>query len=73
MAQFKPHSLLTGISTKREFIPAAIPVVSHGTCSPLPWGSSVEERGTHNPEVGGATPPPASLIILNPNLIPGYN
>ena len=33
-------------------------------------GSSVEERGTHNPEAVGATPSPATI---SPNIILGYN
>ena len=69
MDQFKPDSLLTETANKRIFSPAVFP----GTCRPITRGSSVEERGTHNPEVVGATPSPATPIILNPNIIPGYN
>ena len=69
MDQFKPDSFLTGTANKQAFIPAVFP----GTCRPITRGSSVVERGTHNPEVGGAKPSPASPIILNPNIIPGYN
>ena len=69
MDQFKPDSLLTETASKRKFILAVFP----GTCRPLTRGSSVEERGTHNPEVVGATPSSATIIILNPNIILGYN
>ena len=72
MAQFKPHSLLTGTSIKQVFTPAVIPVVTPGISNLLSRGSSVEERGAHNPEVEGATPSPATTFI-NPNIIPGYN
>jgi hypothetical protein len=62
MPQFKPNNLLT---TKDDckFIPN-----TYG--SDLSRGSSVEERGTHNPEVVGATPSPASIPS---NVILGYN
>ena len=50
----------------RKFIPAVFP----GIDRPIARGSSVEERGTHNPEVGGATPSPATI---SPNIILGYN
>ena len=64
MSLFKQNNLLTG--NKREFIPANIP----GTNIPITRGSSVVERWTHNPEVGGAKPSPASP---NPNIVLGYN
>lgn len=54
---------------KRKFIPANTP----GTNKPLTRGSSVEERGTHNPEVVGATPSPATITIIPHNIILGYN
>ena len=66
MVQFKPDSLLTVTKNSRKFIPAVFP----GIDRPIAQGSSVEERGTHNPEVGGATPLPATL---SPNIILGYN
>lgn len=66
MAQFKPDSLLTGTRNSQKFIPAVFP----GTNEPITRGSSVVERGTHNPEVEGATPSPATI---SPNIILGYN
>ena len=69
MDQFKPDSLLMETANKRVFTPAVFP----GTCRPITRGSSVVERGTHNPEVGGAKPSPASLTIIPPNIILGYN
>ena len=66
MAQFKLDSLLMATKNSRKFIPAVFP----GIDKPIPRGSSVEERGTHNPEVGGATPSPATI---SPNIILGYN
>ena len=66
MSQFKHNTLLTG-KDKRKFIPDSYSVSGD---SDLSRGSSVEERGTHNPEVVGATPSPASL---SPNIVLGYN
>ena len=66
MAQFKPHSLLTATKSSRKFIPTVFP----GTNELITRGSSVEERGTHNPEVEGATPSPATI---SSNIILGYN
>ena len=66
MAQFKPDSLMTETKNSRKFIPTVFP----GTNIPITRGSSVEERGTHNPEVEGATPSPATI---SPNIILGYN
>ena len=66
MDQFKPDSFLKGTENMRKFIPTNIP----GTNIPITRGSSVVERWTHNPEVGGAKPSPASP---NPNIILGYN
>ena len=65
MAQFIPDRLLSK-KDMWEFIPEVFP----GTNIPITRGSSVEERGTHNPEVGGATPSPATI---SPNIILGYN
>ena len=70
MAQFKPDSLLTGTRNSRKFIPAVFP----GTNEPITRGSSVVERGTHNPEVEGATPSPATIPVELPsNIVLGYN
>jgi hypothetical protein len=69
MSQFKNNTLLTG-KNKREFIPDTYSVSGK---SDLLRGSSVVERGTHNPEVGGAQPSPASPIIIPHNIILGYN
>ena len=66
MVQFKPDSLLTVTKNSRKFIPTVFP----GTDRPITRGSSVVERGTHNPEVGGAHPSPATI---SPNIILGYN
>ncbi len=68
MAQFIPDSLLSK-KNQWEFIPEVFP----GTNIPITRGSSVVERWTHNPEVGGAQPSPASLFIIPPNIILGYN
>lgn len=65
MAQFKPDTMFMNGSDKK-FIPE-----NYSGSQDLSRGSSVEERGTHNPEVRGATPFPASLI--NPNIVLGYN
>ena len=54
------------IRNSRKFIPTVFP----GVNKPISRGSSVEERWTHNPEVGGATPLPATI---SPNIILGYN
>jgi hypothetical protein len=62
--RFKVNTFLTG--SKRKFIPEILP----GTNTPITRGSSVVERWTHNPDVGGANPSPASL---NPNIVLGYN
>ena len=69
MDQFKPDSLLTGTANKRKFIPEVIP----GTNIPITRGSSVVERWTHNPEVGGANPPPATNPEIPYNIVLGYN
>ena len=36
-------------------------------------GSSEVERWTHNPEAGGAIPPPATNTTENENIVLGYN
>ncbi len=38
-----------------------------------PRGSSVVERWTHNPEVDGATPSPATNPEIPYNIVLGYN
>ena len=68
MAQFIPDSLLSK-KNQWEFIPEVFP----GTNIPITRGSSVVERWTHNPEVGGAQPSPASQFFIPPNIILGYN
>ena len=66
MSQFKQNTSLTG-KDNRKFIPDTYSVSGD---SDLSRGSSVVERWTHNPEVGGAKPSPASP---NPNIVLGYN
>jgi len=66
MAHFIPNNLLTG-KDKRKF---TSDVCLDITKQDQSRGSSVEERGTHNPEVVGATPSPATI---SPNIILGYN
>ena len=65
MVQFIPDRLLSK-KEMWEFIPEVFP----GTNIPITRGSSVVERWTHNPEVGGAQPSPATI---SPNIILGYN
>ena len=66
MAQFKPDPILT--CSSRQFV-----IDKRLDEQDISRGSSVVERGTHNPEVGGAKPSPASLIIIPHNIILGYN
>ena len=66
MAHFIPNNLITS-KDKRKLTAY---VYSDITGQDQSRGSSVEERGTHNPEVVGATPSPASL---SPNIVLGYN
>lgn len=66
MPQFIPDDIMNS-KNRRKFVAAVYP---SPTIPDQSRGSSVEERGTHNPEVGGATPPPATL---SPNIILGYN
>ena len=69
MAQFIPDDIMNS-KNRRKFVAAVYP-------SPIiadqPRGSSAVERGTHNPEVGGAHPSPATLTSIPPNIILGYN
>ena len=66
MAQFIPDDIMNG-KNRPKFVAVTYP---SSTKQNISQGSSVEERGTHNPEVGGATPSPATL---SPNIILGYN
>ena len=68
MFKFIPDSLLSK-KDKWDFTPEILP----GTNIPITRGSSVVERWTHNPEVGGAQPSPASQFSIPPNIILGYN
>ena len=66
MAQFIPNDIMNS-KAKPTFV---IETYQDTTRQDQSRGSSVEERGTHNPEVGGATPSPATI---SPNIILGYN
>ena len=66
MAQFIPNDIMNS-RDKFKFVPD---VYQDTTRQDQSRGSSVEERGTHNPEVEGATPSPATT---SPNIILGYN
>ena len=66
MAQFIPNDIMNG-KNRPKFVAAIYPSDIKQKQS---RGSSVEERGTHNPEVGGATPSPATI---SPYIILGYN
>ena len=66
MAQFIPDDIMNS-KNRRKFVAAVYP---SATIPDKSRGSSVVERGTHNPEVGGAHPSPATL---SPNIILGYN
>ena len=66
MAQFIPNDIMNS-KGRLKFVAAAY---QDTTRQDQPRGSSVVERGTHNPEVEGATPSPATL---SPNIILGYN
>ena len=66
MAQFIPNDIMNG-KNRPKFVAVAYQDITKQDQS---RGSSVEERGTHNPEVGGATPSPATT---SPNIILGYN
>jgi len=66
MAQFIPDDIMNG-KNRPKFVAVKYP---SSTKQNISRGSSVEERGTHNPEVGGATPSPATI---SPNIILGYN
>ena len=66
MAQFIPNDIMNS-KGRPKFVAAAYQDTTRQDQS---RGSSVVERGTHNPEVEGATPSPATL---SPNIILGYN
>lgn len=69
MARFIPNDIMNG-KNRPEFTAVIYPTTTRQDQS---RGSSVVERWTHNPEVGGAQPSPASLFIIPPNIILGYN
>ena len=66
MAQFIPDDIMNG-KNRPKFVAAIYP---SGIKQNQSRGSSVVERWTHNPDVGGAHPSPATL---SPNIILGYN
>jgi hypothetical protein len=66
MAQFIPNDIMNG-KNRPKFVAVTYRDI---TKQDQPRGSSAVERGTHNPEVGGAHPSPATL---SPNIILGYN
>ena len=66
MAQFISNDIMNS-KGRPKFVAAAY---QDTTRQDQPRGSSVVERGTHNPEVEGATPSPATI---SPNIILGYN
>ena len=69
MAQFIPNDIMNG-KNRPKFVAVTYRDI---TKQVQPRGSSVVERGTHNPEVGGAHPSPATHSIIPPNIILGYN
>ena len=69
MAQFIPDDIMNS-KNRRKFVAVTYRDI---TKQDQPRGSSVVERGTHNPEVGGAHPSPATLTFIPPNIILGYN
>ncbi len=69
MAQFIPNDMMNG-KNRPKFIAVTYP---SSTKQNISRGSSVVERWTHNPEVGGAQPSPASQFFIPPNIILGYN
>ena len=66
MAQFIPNDIMNS-KGRPKFVAAAFQGTTRQDQS---RGSSVAERWAHNPEVGGATPPPATI---SHNIILGYN
>lgn len=66
MARFIPNDIMNS-RDKFKFVADAYQDTTRQDQS---RGSSVEERGTHNPEVVGATPSPATIPS---NIILGYN
>ena len=69
MAQFIPNDIMNS-KNRPKFV---ADVYQDITKQDQSRGSSVVERWTHNPEVGGAKPSPASLTTIPPNIILGYN
>ncbi len=69
MAQFIPNDIMNS-KNRPKFVAAAY---QNATRQNQSRGSSVVERWTHNPEVGGAQPSPASQFFIPPNIILGYN
>ena len=69
MAQFIPNDIMNS-KGRPKFVAAAYQDTTRQNQS---RGSSVVERGTHNPEVEGAHPSPATHSIIPPNIILGYN
>ena len=66
MAQFIPNDIMNS-KNRPKFVAVTY---QDNTKQDQSRGSSVVERWTHNPEVGGAQPSPASP---NPNIVLGYN
>ena len=66
MAHFTPNKLLMNKDNRKFTTDVYTDIVKQEQSR----GSSVEERGTHNPEAVGATPSPATI---SPNIILGYN
>lgn len=66
MSNFIPNDIMNG-KDKHAFV---LDVYHDEVRQDISRGSSVEERGTHNPEAVGATPSPASI---SPNIVLGYN
>ena len=66
MAQFIPNDIMNS-KGRPKFV---ADTYQDTTRQDQSRGSSVEERGTHNPEVEGATPSPATT---SHNIILGYN
>ena len=70
MAQFIPDDIMNS-KNKHKFVAAVYP---SATIPDQSRGSSVVERWTHNPEVEGATPSPATIPVELPsNIVLGYN
>ena len=68
MGQFNQSFLSKAINTQQQG--TVTDSLGRTNQSKIPRGSSVVERWTHNPEVEGETPSPATIP---PNIILGYN